>query len=209
MTTTWPNKDALSRAIDIFRDAMRPFLIRCLKRAPNATVEATIRRSLSPHQANNFDQGLGRSKDLSGAIDVNFFPALVQNNWREVFSTEFRDDRTIQNELWMIADVRNQVSHPGAQDFDAEYTRTHLYLVADALGRINALDEKKAVEAVRSQLLGPVVTVESTGDSSTAKPVLGANQPQKAEQPRSSSNLKPWREVIRPNQDARRQCSRT
>ena len=201
MTTTWPNKDALSRAIDIFRDAMRPFLIRCLKRAPNATVEATIRRSLSPHQANKFDQGLGRSKDLSGAIDVNFFPALVQNNWREVFSTEFRDDRTIQNELWMIADVRNQVSHPGAQDFDAEYTRTHLYLVADALGRINALDEKKAVEAVRSQLLGPVVTVESTGDSSTAKPVLGANQPQKAEQPRSSSNLKPWREVIRPNQD--------
>ena len=200
VATNRPNRDALSRAIDIFRDTMRPFLIRCLKRAPGATAEVAIRRSLSPHQAGNFDQGLQRRNDLASAIDVNFFPVLVQRNWREVFSTEFREDRTIQNELWIIAEARNQVSHPGTQDLDAEYTRARLYDVADALGRINAPEKKRAVEDIRTQLIAPA-PVAATVPGQRSPSGSGNAQQHRTEQPRSASSLRPWQEVIRPNQD--------
>ena len=203
VTIDRPNKDALSSAIDIFRDAMRPFLIRCLRRVPRANVEEAIKRSLSSYQANNFDQALQRSKDLASAIDVNLFPPLIQNNWRSVFSTEFKSDKTILSELWMITDARNQVSHPGAQDLEEEYTRANLYLIANALGRINAPDQKKAVESIRADLVGPPVAVEDAAKGAgvgSATPAENGQQ-RTTKQPRSTSDIKPWREVIRPNQD--------
>ena len=200
VTVDRPNKDALSKAIDIFRDAIRPFVIRNLRRLRGATVEDAVRRSLSPHQADAFGRDLRQAGDLASAIDVNFVPPLVQRNWREVFSAAFDDERTIQNQLWMISEARNQVSHPGAQDLDAEYTRARLYDVADVLGRINAPEQKRAVEDIRSRL----VTTASPDDNVQGRQApsdSGDGQGQRTDQPRSVSNLRPWREVIRPNQD--------
>ena len=197
MTTTMrPNRDALHRAIDIYRDALRPFIIRCLRRVPGTTVEGAIARSLPPHQANQFDQDLVLNKNnLESAIDVNLFPSLIQKSWREAFSTEFREDKTIQSELWMISKARNQVSHPGTRDLESEYTRTHLFLIADALGRINAREQKQAVEEIRDQLTTPSAVEENAGAASQLGQADGGLS---REQP---ANLKPWREVIRPNQD--------
>ena len=197
VTVHRPHKDALSRAIDIFRDATRPFILRGLRRVSGSNAESTIRRSLSPHQADTFDQSLRQGNDVASAIDVNYFPPLVQRNWREVFSADFGDERTIQNELWMIAEARNQVSHPGAQDLDAEYTRARLYDIADALGRINAPDQKRAVENIRAQLTSPTTATAATEPARLS----GNGQSDRAPQLRSTSNLRPWREVIRPNQD--------
>ena len=116
-----PNKDALSAAIDIYRDAMRPFMLRCLRRVSGATVEVAIKRSLQPRQADEFEKRFRESNDLASSLDVNYFPLLVQRNWRDVFSTEFRDDRTIQNKLWLINEARNETAHPGTQDLETEY----------------------------------------------------------------------------------------
>ena len=193
VTIDRPHKDALSSAIDIFRDAMRPFILRCIRRVSGSTAESAIRRSLASHQADSLDQSLRQGADLASAIDVNFFPALIQRNWREVFSSEFRDERTIQNELWMIAEARNQVSHPGTQDLDAEYTRARLYDIADALGRINAPEQKRAVEDIRSQLIDH--------PSSLPQPSLPDTSGNGQRDTRPASNLQPWRDVIRPNQD--------
>ena len=206
MTTTLrPNRNALSEAIDIFRDAMRPFLLRCFRRIPGTTVEAAIRQSLPTKQAENFDTALAPNNNLESALDVNFFPPLISNytNWREVFSAEFNGDKTIQNELWLITEARNQVAHPSTQDLDGEYTRTHLFHIADVLGRINAPEQKQAVEVIRSQLIASSSTHGGTAaDSQTVMDTPEQDgQEQGRQQPRSSGNLKPWREVIRPNQD--------
>ena len=201
-TINRPNRDALSKSIDIFRDAMRPFLIRCLRRARGASVDVAVRRSLSSHQASTFDQNLKDSNDVASAIDVNSFPPLVQNNWRDVFSTEFRGERTVLSELWMITAARNQVSHPGPQDLEAEYTRVHLYHIANVLGRINFPEQKRVVEGIRDKVTPPV-SVEDDGQRvGVGKSASTENGKQRtAKQTRSTSNLKPWREVIRPNQD--------
>ena len=95
----------------------------------------------------------------------------------------------------MIAEARNQVAHPGTQDLDAEYTRARLYDIADALGWINAPDQKRAVEDIRAQLVGS--TSAAAGSANT----LENGQQDRGAQSRTASNLRPWREVIRPNQD--------
>ena len=204
-TTSRPNRDALSKAIDIYRDAMRPFILRSLRRIPGVPVEAAIRQSLPVRQAENFHATLGSGDDLESALDVNLFPPLVSNfkNWREVFSAEFDGDQTVQNELWMIKDARNEVSHPGAQDLESEFTRTHLYLIADVLGRINAPDLKRAVEDIRDELVTPAPAAEPVQAVQQPEPTpLEQNgQSRTRQQSRSAGNLKPWREVIRPNQD--------
>ena len=193
VTTVRPNKDALSDAIDIYRDAMRPFVLHRLRRVPGATVEKAISIALGDRRADEVNQKLRQGNRIEDVIDVNDFPHLVQRHWREVFSDAFGDDRTIQSELWLISRARNQVSHPGTQDLEAEYTGVHLYHIANILGSINAPEHKKAVEDIRTGLVVP------TPAEDDAEAEIGSQQT--SEQPRSASNLKPWREVIRPNQD--------
>ena len=77
-TTSRPNRDALSKAIDIYRDAMRPFILRSLRRIPGVTVEAAIRQSLPDRQAENFRMAFGSGDDLESALDVNLFPPIGQ-----------------------------------------------------------------------------------------------------------------------------------
>ena len=149
-----PNRDALSNALDIYRDAMRPFIVRCLKRVQGMRVEDAISESLY-EKRDLFLQNLDRSGNVEDAIDINDFPNLVIRKWQPVFSQVFKGDKTVGNLLWVIVDVRNKVAHPGQQDLDAEYTRIRLYDIADLLGRINASDEKRAVEDIRDQLLEP------------------------------------------------------
>ncbi len=204
VTTERPNSDALYKAINIYRDAMRPFLLRCLKRVRGTTVEAAVSRSLSLYQSDMFGRTLQQTGNLASAIDVNYFPPLVQHNWRDIFSAEFGDDRTVLNQLWLIKEARDQVAHPGARDLEAEYARTHLYLITDVLGRINAPEQKQAVEAIRSQLFEAAVIptnaagTESRADKSAPAPISRNGN---GKQPRSATNLKPWREVIRPKED--------
>ena len=200
-----PNKDALSRAIDIFRDAMRPFLLRCLRRVRGASVEAVIKRSLSPHQADMFTRSFLRNNDLASAIDVNFFPQLVQRNWRDAFAVELGGDKSIQSELWLINEARNEVAHIGAQDLETGFTTAYLFHISSVLGKIKALEQKRAVEKITAELARPPVAAETAGNGKETRS-NGSAQTQDGQQrtqrlPRSPSRLMPWREVIRPNQD--------
>ena len=205
VTTLRPNRDALSRAIDIYRDAMRPFILRSLRRTPGIDVEERVIQSLSDHQAENLRTTMASGVNLESALDVNYFPALVGNrfNWRDMFSDALDRDKTIQNELWLINDARNQVSHPGVQDLEDEYTRTHLYHIADVLGKIHAPEMKRAVEDIRDQLTGPGAAAPDEGptQSTLDDEVSSEAKDGQRQQNLGNGNLLPWREVIRPKQD--------
>ena len=200
-----PNRDALDEAIGVYRDAMRPFILRSLRRIQGVQVEERISQSLPDRQAENLRSTLDSGVDLESALDVNYFPAIISNryNWRDVFSQALAGDKTTQNELWLINDARNQVSHPGIQDLEDEYTRTHLFHIADVLGKINAPELKKTVEMIRDSLTEPA---DKAADENSVQPALDdevgiGEQPEQKQQPRANGNLRPWREVIRPNQD--------
>ena len=204
-TTNRLNEDALRQAVDIYRDAMRPFIVRQLKRVRGASVEELIGRGLGDRQADEFYRRLAENDDIESALDLNYFPKVIRDNWRAAFAQHFNGDLTVQSTLWLIKTARDQIAHPGTQDIEAEYTRVHLYHIADLLGRINAPDEKQVVEAIRDNLFaGP----ESGGrtdpiplDTTTQTPPIETEDKRDSSQRRSSNTLVPWRDVIRPNND--------
>ena len=153
-----PNRDALVKAIDIYRDEMRPFLIRSLSRAPGPNVEEAIRKSLQfEQQIFEFDRNLQQGGDITSAIDVNHFPRLVEHHWRDVFSARFSGDKTVVRRLWFIKEVRNEVSHPPARDLDGNSTEECLSHIAYMLGKVNSPEGKKSVERIISALNGQSV----------------------------------------------------
>ena len=204
-TTNRPNRDALRQAIDIYRDAMRPFIVRRLKQVQGAKVEELIARGLGDRQADEFYQQLEKHSDIESTIDLNYFPQVFRENWHNAFAQPFNNDLSVQSTLWLIKTVRDQIAHPGTQDIDAEYTRVYLYHIADLLGRINAPGEKNTVEAIRDALSADAVDGDATTttppDVVDPTPTKDAGDKKADPQPRSSSKLTPWREVIRPNND--------
>ena len=193
------------QAIDIYRDAMRPFIVRQLRRVPGVNVEELIGRGLGDRQADEFHRRLSENNDIESAIDINYFPKVIRDNWRGAFAQQFKDDPSVQNMLWLIKTARDQIAHPGTQDVDAEYTRARLYDIGDLLGRINVPDEKQVVEAIRDNLFAGSESREQTDpmplDEGSQTLSTEIRDRQVSLQRRSSSNLTPWRDVIRPNND--------
>ena len=194
-TVSRPNREALDKALNIFRDAMRPFIVRHLRQVPGATVEEAIKRSLPDRKVAYFEQNLGnKGGNISASIDVNDFPRLVQRNWRETFAAPFGNANTITPALWLIADGRNQTAHPGDSDLEIEYVRTQLFHIADLLDRINAPEEAGAVLEIRNNLtMAPPATATAENLDETTVPSR-----------RPNGDLKTWRdEALEPELEAK------
>ena len=192
-----PNKEALIKVIDIYRDAMRPFLIHHLRQAPGKRVEDAIKQALRENQFNQFEQNLRNGRSIEESIDINDFPELVRVHWRDVFSNRFPGDRVMQNRLYEIKSIRDEASHPGASDLDEEKTRAHIYMVADVLGKIGRTGEKEEVEKIREELFaGP----QQEADTQPEQPKATQGVFDEISTPKTHE-LRPWREVIRPNED--------
>ena len=191
-----PHRDVLNKALDIYRDAMRPFIIRCLRQIKGKRIEESICDVLSPKQVNDFKQNLqNNGGNIQAAIDIGDFPNLISRNWRgEVFGRQFGGDMTVQNLLYLITQARNHVMHPSTEDLDPEYTRASLFHISDVLGRINTTEAKTEVEKLRdkhfgSQRPGFLIPDPSPDTEDISHRTSRATQ----------GNLKPWREVIPPN----------
>ena len=142
----YPNRTALYEAHNIYRDAMREFMPRCLRKVPGTTYEKIITRILNPES----------NDGLETVIDIGDFPRLIRDRecWIGAFSQMFgsRGDMDIRGMTSVIADGRKFWAHPRSEDVDSESTRTHLSLVAEVLGGINKPDAKREVEDIRNRL---------------------------------------------------------
>lgn len=142
----YPNRAALYDAHNIYRDVMRRFVFRCLKKIQGTTPEKELCRILK----------LELIDDPKVAIDINDFPRIIRDRdcWINAFSLLFgsRGAMDIRGMTSVIADGRKLWAHPGAKDVDSEPTRMHLSLIADVLDGINETDAKHEVEAIRDRL---------------------------------------------------------
>lgn len=152
VTIDRPNTKALTAALDIYRDAMRPFIVRCLKRVLGMKVEEAIKQVLRDQQLSRFEQSRREGRKVEESIDINDFQWLVRHYWRDVFSGAVKPGSNAMSTLFLITDARNQALHPGGQDLDPEFVRAHLYLIAEALDDINAMEESRSVENIRDEL---------------------------------------------------------
>ena len=148
----YPNRDALRDANDIYLDTMRPFIIHHLKQVQGEKVENLIEDALDPGQADKFWEKLDEDDDIESAIDFNYFPQIIQRQWKDAFGQRFNWDLNFQSMLWLIRKGRNSCEHRGKKDLDSEFVRINLFLIADVLGKINRTDKQREVEAIRDEL---------------------------------------------------------
>ena len=147
----YPNRTALYEAYNIYRDAMREFVVRRLKNVQGTTPEKVIGGILN----------IELIDDPKVEIDINDFPRLIRDRtcWIDAFSQLFgsRGAMDIRGMTSVRGDGRKLWAHPGAEDVDSEVTRTHLSLIAEVLGGINETDAKQEVEVIRDELFFDVV----------------------------------------------------
>ena len=153
--TKYPNREALRKAHDIYRDAMRRFIIRCLKRIQGIAAEELIRDSLDDHGIEQFEQDLRSNGSIEAAIDIKHFPHIIGKYWNRPrgFSQEFGFNSKVQHKTGTIVEARNFWAHPGVEDVDLAHTQANLTFVAEVLGEINDQEAKREVEDIRDQLL--------------------------------------------------------
>ena len=98
-----PNRDMLDKAIGIYRDSMRGFLVRHLKRVPKHNLQSAVEsalaseRSRSTAKQNNLESHLKRGGAVDDFIDVGEFHLYIGHHWGSVsvFDGVFKEDRQI------------------------------------------------------------------------------------------------------------------
>ena len=151
---SWPNQEALNKALNIYRASMRSFIIFHLKKIPGMNLEDVVIDSVGDWRADEIDRILSESdRDIESVIDINDFPHLVNKNWVDAFERTLNDDKTFRNQLWLIVECRNaDWAHPPEGDAEFESTWVHLFLIADVLGKIKRPDKQREVEIIRDDL---------------------------------------------------------
>ena len=143
--TERPNKKALVDALDIYRDAMRPFIVRCLKRVRGKKVEDHIRAALRDGQHNQFQENIRDGRSIEESIDIGDFPELVRAYWEDVFRDAFKTGKGIRDALYSTAKARNKVSHPENHDLDLGYTTDSMRDILKMLAEINEVEHMQRV----------------------------------------------------------------
>ncbi len=143
----FPNQEGLNKALNECRVALREFIFEHLgKKVHGETVEELIERVCG---------GEPRDIGIKGILDL----FLNKDCWINFFQRRFgynpevrRDEYDIRSMIRMIHIARNELSHIGAEDLDDEFTRAHLFVIADVLKEIGKLDARREVETIRNQL---------------------------------------------------------
>ncbi len=140
-----PNTKALVDALDIYRDAMRPFIVRQLKSVRGKKAEQLVKSALRDDQYHQFEQNLSHGKGIEDAIDIGDFPSIVKSNWHDRFQFVFEPGTGVRDALYRIAKARNTAYHPGTDDVELEYSVDRLKDIADVLVEINEPDRARIV----------------------------------------------------------------
>ncbi len=175
--TERPNRDALDKALDIYRDAMRPFIAQTLDRVPGRQAEDLIAKALDDDQANGFRQTLRERKgNLRASINAGDFPQIIGYNWHGVFSQELPANLDVQSKTGIIKEAYEKVRHADPQDLETERTCVYLFHIAEVLDLIGRSEEKREVESVKDQVLAASASREGTGER-PANPVVAKVRP--------------------------------
>ena len=145
-----PNKEAIVDALDIYRDAMRPFILRCLKRVPGGSVKIHMNAALRDEQYNQFQQNLSNGRSVEEAIDISDFPQIVKRYWRDGFrdAVSTKQGKWEKDALQRIVEARNKVAHPESRDIELKYTLDRLRDIHGLLSAINDPERAMAVEKI-------------------------------------------------------------
>lgn len=128
-TSKYPNRDALREALDIYLEAMYPFVSKYL--------DVDIKEE---------------------EIEEKDIAHYIRKDWEYTFKEQFKvpgkfhyyEARTVTS---LIVEGRNRVSHQRLKDLEPLFTRSQLFFIAELLGEINKLDAQHKVKTLLDKLV--------------------------------------------------------
>ena len=180
MATT--NHERVGKAMELLKVGLAPFVERELKSQYQGDWLAEAKAALAPQQlalASAMDDPLG---------DVAAMLAMMTNRWNDVFrKTLGQSERSIVSEL---RNVRNRWAHQ--QTFSTDDAYRALDSVVRLLAAVSA-PQADEVEKMKMELLRLRFDEQVRGEKrKTAGTAIEST---------TTSNLKPWREVVTPHKD--------
>ncbi len=153
-----PNQDALSRAINLYLDAIRPFLTRNLKKVSGKTVVEALESSLPHDKTVNFAKDFPKADNLESAIEVSHVEHVIREYWGDVFAPHFRNCKGVFAKLKCVAVARNQVAHPPyRRDLDGIVTQEYLDTIEELIGVVGTSEERATVANLKAELKNPEI----------------------------------------------------
>ena len=152
-----PNQEALTKALNAYRDVMRRFILDNLLQSYSANrLMDAITTALGDEQVANFERDLSRNGgNVEATLGVNHISSIVRHHWDEIFFAKFGHDQIMLGTLGWVTRARNDAAHPGTADISPEDTNDHFNNIIKVLDRIGAVEEVRVVEEVRKQLNAP------------------------------------------------------
>lgn len=154
-----PIQEEILRALNIYRDAMRLFIVRRLRLVRGDRAKCFILKPLNRAAYNDAKRALERRNDPRDALDIGYFDVVINYNWHSTFKLPFKDDRRILDALRLIGSIRNEASHPPfGEDIDRQWAMSRIHDIVDILERIGATDAKGSVQAIWDNLDAQSIT---------------------------------------------------
>ena len=176
------NHERVSKALDLLRDGLRPFIERELKAQYQQRWFEEARESLSPQQLTFAGTEKNPQWDIATAL------AVMWNQWNQVFrKTLGQADKTLVSEL---RDIRNKWAHQ--RPFSTDDAYRSLDSAARLLTAISS-PEAAEIEKMKMELLRVRFDeqVRTEKRRSAGTPI----------ETQASSGLKSWRDIVSPHKD--------
>lgn len=197
------NYGRLSEGLKLYRDTMRGFIARELRKAyPQGNwMEQGVYPQLRQRVADNLKTAIANSTGgiLQGErsrpeehLDIHHFRDIVRGNWDRAFGGVFKD-RVALDWINEVGRERHIWAHPPAGDLElADVNR-----VLDSCAR--------TVAHLNREVSGQLAALRDATDEAAPAPASAPSPASAGETPRpsrrSQRELKPWRDVVAPHQD--------
>ncbi len=148
-----PNIAVLHDALAVYRKEMRVYIPKALRQIRGrGNLQTLVSEAMHRDRVSQFNRELLKNGgNVGAALDIGDFPDIIRTYWRDAFENDFGSDRMFQSLTYLIRSARNAAAHPGDSDMDKERARSHLTLIAQALGMIGAENARREVESIRNR----------------------------------------------------------
>ena len=177
-----PYQDKVYRALNIYRDTMRAFIMRQFQEN-GISAESAISASLREEAQKRFHKTRDERDDIETAFDITWFRSIIERSWNEAFASAFADNK-ILNELDAISEVRNLVAHPPKRDINPKRATAALDRIVYVLRYVGDGKEAAEVETIMvgKPDLQTIPSVQVTGVSPEEVQQIAETVAQRVEQ---------------------------
>jgi len=183
MAITQLQNDNLSKALGVFIEAFRPYVVSLLIKDHGEQWPAEFFKCLSFDQQRTWNENIKAEKPPMESIDYHHFKSFAIKN-RDLLKPDFgRKANDVPNWLGEITDVRNKVAHYDKSLDEDEVTKAwiHMKTIAKTIGMTDLEEELKKLQNSEEE-----IPVHKEAVSKLGSP---------------SGNSQPWFRVVTPHLD--------